>query len=386
MTARTGSAKAGRGTRAGTGDGPDPGARVVGRRPGAEGPRAAPRGVGRGVVFAVLGLGLGLAGLLAVALGSVSLPLDEVARILAHAIPGLGAAVTPDWPGSHEAIILSLRLPRVLLAATVGAALAVAGGAFQGLFRNPMADPYVIGVSSGAALGAALAFTAHPSVTLLGLGGVPLAAFAGAIATAFVVYGLSRVGRSVPIGNLLLSGVAVGALLSALVSLVVVLGRKHLDEIVYWLMGSLAGRGWTHLGVALPYLALGGVTLLLLGRDLNALLLGEEEAAHLGIPVERTKKIILAAGSLLTAAAVATCGVVGFVGLIVPHIVRLLVGPDNRVLLPVSALAGSLLLIVADLVARVAVRPGELPVGVVTAIIGGPFFLYLLRRSRSGVL
>jgi iron complex transport system permease protein len=342
--------------------------------------------VGRGLVFAVLGLGLGVAGLWAVALGSVSLPLDEVARILAHAVPGLGAAVTPDWPGSHEAIILSLRLPRVLLAATVGAALAVAGGAFQGLFRNPMADPYVIGVSSGAALGAALAFAAHPSVTLLGLGGVPLAAFAGAIATAFVVYKLSRVGRSVPIGNLLLSGVAVGALLSAMVSLVVVLGRKHLDEIVYWLMGSLAGRGWTHLGVALPYLALGGVTLLLLGRDLNALLLGEEEAAHLGIPVERTKKVILAAGSLLTAAAVATCGVVGFVGLIVPHIVRLLVGPDNRVLLPVSALAGSLLLIVADLVARVAVRPGELPVGVVTAIIGGPFFLYLLRRSRSGVL
>jgi iron complex transport system permease protein len=352
------------------------------RMPAAGGPRR----LGRGVVFAVLCLGLGLSGLGAVALGSVSLPLNEVARILAHAVPGLGRNVIPNWPDAHETIILSLRLPRVLLAAAVGAALSVAGGAFQGLFRNPMADPYVIGVSSGAALGAALALTAHPAVTAIGLSGVPLAAFGGALITVSAVYGLSRLGREVPIGNLLLTGVAAGAFLSAMVSLVIVFGRNHLDEIVYWLMGSLAGRGWAHLGTALPYLALGGTTLILLSRDLNALLLGEEEAAHLGVRVERTKGIILAAGSLLTAAAVATCGVVGFVGLVVPHIARLVVGPDHRVLLPVSALAGSLLLVAADLVARLAVRPGELPVGVVTALIGGPFFLYLLGRSRSGVM
>lgn len=366
--------------------GREPAAVDSGSRPGASSPRAASLRVARGLALGALGAGLVLVGIVAVATGSVTLPFREVVRILIHGIPGLGAGIAPNWPAAHEAIILSLRLPRVLLAMTVGASLGVAGGAFQGLFRNPMADPYVIGVSSGAALGAAIAITAHPAVSLLGLGSVPLAAFAGAMAAVLAVYSIARVGREVPVGNLLLSGVAVGALLSALVSMVIVFSRRHLDEIVYWLMGSLAGRGWTHLGAALPYLVVGSAVLLFLARDLNALLLGEEEAAHLGVPVERTKRVILAAASLLTAAAVATCGVVGFVGLIIPHIVRLVVGPDHRVLLPVSAVAGSLLLVAADLIARTAVRPAELPVGVVTAVIGGPFFLYLLRRSRSGVL
>ncbi len=320
-----------------------------------------------------------------VAAGSVSLPLREVARILVHAVPWLGVGVTPDWPAAHEAIVLSLRLPRVLLGVVVGASLATAGGAFQGLFRNPMADPYVIGVSSGAALGAALAITLHPGVSFLGLGLVPFAAFGGAIATVYAVYAIARTGRDIPVSNLLLAGVALGALLSALVSVVVVFSRQHLEEIVFWLMGSLAGRGWSYLGAALPYLALGTGVLMLFTRDLNALLLGDEEAAHVGVSVETTKKAVLAAASLLTAAAVATCGVVGFVGLIVPHIVRLMVGPDHRTLLPVSAVAGALLLVVADLAARTVVRPGELPVGVVTAMVGGPFFLYLLRRSRRMV-
>jgi len=348
-------------------------------------PRAASRRAGRRTALGVLSALLVGAGLLAVATGSVSLPLKETALIIASRLPGVGAAVVPDWPASHEAIILSLRLPRVLLACVVGAALAVAGGSFQGLFRNPMADPYVIGVSSGAALGAALAITLHPPVNLLGLGAVPAAAFAGALATVFTVYAIARTGRQVPVGGLLLSGVAVGAFLSAMVSVVVVFSRQQMSEIVFWLMGSLVGRGWTHLGTALPYLLCGSGVLLYYARDLNALLLGEEEATHLGVPVERVKKIILTAASLLTAAAVATCGVVGFVGLIVPHIVRLVVGPDHRTLLPVSGVAGALLLVLADLAARTVVRPAELPVGVVTAAIGGPFFLYLLKRSRSGV-
>jgi len=348
-------------------------------------PRAPSRWTGGRTALGVLAALLAGAGLVAVATGSVSLPLRETALIIASRLPGLGDEIVPYWPSSHEAIIMSLRLPRVLLAAVVGAALAVAGGSFQGLFRNSMADPYIIGVSSGAALGAALAITLRPPVNLLGMGAVPAAAFAGALATVFTVYSIARTGRQVPVGSLLLSGVAVGAFLSALVSVVIVFSRPEMSEIVFWLMGSLVGRGWTHLVVALPYLAAGSAVLLYYARDLNALLLGEEEATHLGVPVERVKKVILAAASLLTAAAVATCGVIGFVGLIVPHIVRLVTGPDHRTLLPVSGVAGALLLVLADLAARTVVRPAELPVGVVTAAIGGPFFLYLLKRSRSGV-
>ncbi len=360
---------------------------AAGRSRRAEGrPRAVTGRAKRGAAVAVLGGLLAAAAVAGIALGSVPLPVGEVLRILASKLPWAGSGIVPDWPGSHEAIIVSLRLPRVLLAAVVGASLAVAGGAFQGLFRNPMADPYVIGVSSGAALGAALAITFRPGVGLLGLGPVPLAAFCGALLTVLVVYNIARVGREVPVGNLLLSGVAVGAFLSALVSVVVVFSRRQLHEIVFWLMGSLAGRGWVYLGAALPYLVLGTAVLLYYARDLNALLLGDEEATHLGVEVERVRRTILAAASLLTAAAVAACGIVGFVGLIVPHIVRLVVGPDHRVLLPVSGLAGSVLVILADLAARTVVRPIELPLGVVTAVIGGPFFLYLLRRSRSGVI
>jgi len=344
------------------------------------------RRAGRRLVLGLLGMSLAGAVLAGVALGSVRLPLEETARILIHRLPLLGAVVTVDWPPTHEAIILDLRLPRVLLAAVVGAALSVAGGAFQGLFRNPMADPYVIGVSSGAALGAALAIAVRPRVDWFGLGAVPVAAFVGALGTVLVVYTLARRGRDVPVGNLLLSGVAVGSFLSALVSLVVVLRRRYLDEVVFWLLGSLAGRGWGHLAAALPYLVVGSAVLVSLGRELNALLLGDEEAAHLGVAVGPVRKVILAAASLLTAAAVATCGVVGFVGLIVPHLVRLVVGPDHRTLLPVSALAGAALLVAADLVARTVVSPAELPVGVVTALVGGPFFLFLLSRSRSGVV
>ncbi len=349
-------------------------------------PRAVSREAGRARALAVLAVLVGAAGLAGMALGSVSLPLSEVARILGHAVPFLGQGIATDWPASHEAIVLALRLPRVLLGLVVGASLAVAGGAFQGLFRNPMADPYVIGVSSGAALGASLAISLRFETGILGLGAVPLAAFVGALVTVYVVYRVARVGKEVPIGNLLLSGVAVGSFLSAMVSLVIVFSRQNANEIVFWLMGSLAGRGFAHVWAALPYLVGGTAVLLYLGRDLNALLLGEEEASHLGIPVERVKLVILAAASLLTAAAVATCGVIGFVGLIVPHVMRLIVGPDHRTLLPVSALAGALLLVGADLAARTLVRPGELPVGVITAVIGAPFFLFLLRRSRSGVV
>ena len=283
--------------------------------------------------------------------------------------------------GSTAVILFQLRLPRVLLAALVGAALAAAGTVFQALFRNPMADPAIIGVSSGAALGAIV-------VILLGAGGaldamgVSAAAFVGALLTAFVVYRLARLGPSVQVATLLLSGIAVAAIVSAVISLVMTFSGQNIRSIYFWLLGGLGARGWQSVIAALPFVAVGMALAAASAPDLNLIALGDERAAQLGLPVDRFKVVTLATGSLLTAAAVSVSGLIGFVGLMTPHILRLVVGADHRRLLPASILGGASFMILADLVARTAVRPEEIPVGAVTAVLGGPFFLYLLRRER----
>ncbi|MGI6412919.1 MAG: FecCD family ABC transporter permease [Syntrophomonadaceae bacterium] len=326
---------------------------------------------------------LAAAALLGITLGGVELEPLQVVLIILHELPIISSLIDPSWPDTHQSIIVLLRLPRVLLAGMVGAGLALAGAAFQGLLRNPMADPYVIGVSSGAALGAVIGMLLQ---SVLGFNipmAVPGFAFIFAMATIFVVYELARTGSQVPVMTLLLAGIAVGSLLSALVSLCMYLSGSQLHQLVFWLMGGFSGRGWIYVHIFLPYGLLGAGVIFIYSRELNVLLLGEEPAQHLGIEVEKVKRNLLIAAALITGACVAVGGLIGFVGLIIPHIVRMLIGPDHRLLLPAVAALGGVVLILADLAARVVVAPGELPVGIVTALLGAPFFIYLLRKQKS---
>jgi iron complex transport system permease protein len=276
---------------------------------------------------------------------------------------------------------MELRLPRVLTSMLVGCALAVAGATYQGLLRNPLADPYVLGTASGAALGAAIAVIIPIRVVVLEFGLLHGLAFVGALAAIFTVYRLSRVSGLAPLTSLLLTGYAVGSLLAAGLAMAMYLSGAALRQIFIYLLGSFDAATWARLAGALPIVVFGCVAIMLRARSLNGLLLGEQAAAHLGIDVRRERAILLALASLVTAAAVAISGLIGFVGLVVPHVVRLVVGPSARAVLPISAIGGAALLAYADLVARLL---GEIPVGVVTAVLGAPFFLLILRRARTG--
>ncbi len=307
----------------------------------------------------------------AAALGSVPVPLPETLGALLRAA---GAPV--QVPEAAYAIVVDLRLPRAVLAALAGAALACSGAVYQGLFRNPLADPYVIGVAPGAALGAVVAITA-------GLAGVAVsaAAFASAAAAVFCVYRLAATRRGTP-ADLLLAGLASGTFFAAVLSVVLALSHGSLQQALAWLLGSFGGRGWEHVRLAaLP--VLGGYGLARgLARDLDVLLLGEDEARSAGVEVRRTRALLVTSATLMTAAAVASAGLVGFVGLVVPHGVRRAVGPGHACLLPASALFGAALLVWADLVARTAAAPLEVPVGAITALVGVPVFLWLLWRRE----
>ncbi len=275
-------------------------------------------------------------------------------------------------------IVWQARLPRLFLAFAVGACLAVAGAIMQGFFQNPMAAPSIIGVSSGAALGATVAIvsglTAHASWVSL-----PGAAFVGALGTVVLVYLLSRRGGRTPVAVLLLTGIAVGSLASAISSLIMIRAQRgDLDLVVFWMLGSLANRGWTEVGFVSAYGLVGTLAAFLLARYLDVLSLGDEQAAYLGLNVESVRAAFLAIAALLAAAAVSTTGVIGFIGLVVPHITRILFGPEHRRLIPACALAGMFTLAAADLIANLG---GEIPVGIITAMLGCPFFLWLLRRD-----
>ncbi len=349
-------------------------------------------------------------------IGPVRIPPVEVAKIVLNAavvpagvevasagagplaLPGIDLTYRSPFAfpvdDVHERIVVLVRLPRILLAALVGFALAAAGTVMQGFFRNPMADPSIIGVSSGAAVGAVafIVFPAALSATLtvpvlggvdVGLSygtGVSLFAFVGALIAAFGVYAIAtRHGRT-PVATLLLAGVAVQTFLGAVISYLQLQAGESLRRIVAWLMGHLSGAAWSEVAVTAVVVPPLFLLLLVYARDLNVLLLGEEEAHGLGINVERTKRVLLAASALITAAGVAFAGVIGFVGLIVPHILRLVVGPDHRVLLPTAAFSGGAFLVAADTVARAGAT--ELPVGIVTAAVGAPFFMYLLMNRE----
>lgn len=294
----------------------------------------------------------------------------------------VGRAITGRSSGLADTLIVGVRLPRVLLAAVVGASLAGAGAIYQALFRNPLADPYILGVSSGAGLGAMLALVATAGATGLRYGAVPAAAFAGALITMLVVTRLASWRGRLDTASLLLAGVALSYTLAALTSFVMVFAREQMASVVFWMMGGLGSASWPYLAMVAPMFLVGAAFSLTVTRELNLMLLGDERAGHLGLDAKRFKMVVLAVASLLTAAAVAVAGLIGFVGLMVPHMVRLVIGPDHRVLLPASFLGGAIVLVVADLLARVVIAPIELPVGIVTALLGGPFFVWLLVRGE----
>jgi len=331
---------------------------------------------GVGGLLLMLWLSIGLAA----SIGSAKVSPATVSQVLVSLLPGLDLGV--NVPDRVATIILDIRLPRVLLAGLVGAALATAGATYQGLFRNPLADPYLIGVAQGAGLGATIGFLLPFSGAFSALGLIPMLAFAGALLSAGTVYALARVGKTVPMTTLILAGVALGAFLAAITSYLLVISGEQLHSIVLWLMGGFSLSHWGEVRVLLPYVLLGGSLIYLYGQPLNVMQLDEEQAQQLGVNVERVKLTLLVAATLITAAAVCFVGTIGFVGIIVPHAVRLIWGPDHRFLLPLSFLGGASFLILADAVARTVLGPTEVPVGVVTAFCGAPFFLYLLRRRK----
>src|SRR3990170_2186504 len=320
-------------------------------------------------------LALSAAGLLSILVGSVPLSFKD----LLDGLRSLGS----DIENTTGTILFSLRLPRTILIAMVGAALAGSGTAYQGLFRNPLADPYLIGVASGAGLGAVAAMSIHWSYTTLGLLAVPLAAFISGLATVAIVYALARVGQALPASNLILAGVAVSSFATALTSFLMLRASGELRRALAWLLGGATMSGWQPVLALLPYWVVGLGILLTFGHALNVLQFGDEQAQQLGLPVNRVRRWIIVAASLTTAAAASFAGIIGFVGLIIPHILRLLIGPDYRRLLPLSLIGGAALLLGADVLARVLLAPQELPVGIVTALAGAPFFLWVLRRSSQ---
>ncbi|MDO9556874.1 MAG: iron ABC transporter permease [Coriobacteriia bacterium] len=320
----------------------------------------------------------------AIMVGPMRIPVATVIEILLGHLPFVKSLVTPSWSVEQEIVVMSLRLPRVLLAFLVGGSLAVVGAAMQGLFRNPLAEPYTLGISAGALCGVALAMVAGVGVGVFGYFTIQGMAFAGAMGAILVVYSIARTGSKVRSETLLLAGIAVGFLLQAVVSFLKYMAPAEVTkDLVVWIMGSFSAAGWTDLKImALPaILGAGGV--MLFSKELNALYFGEEAAAHLGIEIQLVKLAILVLSAIATAASVAVSGIIGFVGLVVPHLLRMVLGADHRILLPACALAGGLYLVVIDAVIRVITNPIEMPIGIITSLVGCPYFIYLLRKKKT---
>ena len=321
--------------------------------------------------------------MLSAAIGAVVIPPTTLIQILVSKLPGV--TVNADWPKAFEVILLQIRLPHTILMALTGAALAASGGAYQGLFRNPLADPYLIGVAAGAGLGAVLAMALREQGRLSGIYLVPLAAFLGAILTVGVVYGLAYRRDAQTTTTLILAGVAVSSFATALTSYLMLRSQGELRRSMAWLFGGASLNGWEPVSAAAPYILLGLGVLLTTGHALNVLQFGEEQAGQLGLSVNRAKSVIVISASLATAAAVAFTGIIGFIGLIIPHMVRIVWGSDYRRLLPLCLFGGASALLLADLMARLVLAPQELPVGIITSLAGAPFFLWILWRNKKNM-
>lgn len=324
--------------------------------------------------------------MLAASIGSADLSLKDTAKAIASYIPGIRNLIDVESIDSQVFVIVSqIRLPRIFLAIFVGVALAVAGVIFQGIFRNPMADPYIIGVSAGASFGATLGLLMFTGFRLLNFSATSIFAFLGAIGVTFLVYNISKISKRISVVTLLLAGVALSALFSAINSFILMFRSHDLAKVVFWILGGLTAASWQQFILVAPIILVLVIVASFFMKDLNLISLGEERSSQLGVETERTKKILMVLASLIAAAAVSVSGIIGFVGLITPHIMRILVGPDHRRLLPASAIAGGIVLLFSDTVARTVLEPREIPVGIITSILGVPFFLYLLIRAKRNI-
>jgi len=329
-------------------------------------------------------IALGISIVFACTVGPEKIPFMVSMRLLLNKIPLINQLIDiSDIDQTYATILYVVRIPRVLGATLIGMALAGSGVIFQGVLRNPLAEPYVLGISSGAAFGATLMIVSGLSFTIFGMSATAIGAFIGALLTMYIVYNIARVGKNNSITVLLLSGIAISSLLSAMVSLMISMNRDQVERIVFWTMGSLSSVKMSHIELVYIPILLSVLVFLFFSRDLNVMLLGEESATSMGIDVAVLRKILLITASVATAFSVSISGIIGFVGLIVPHAMRLIVGPNHRYLTPSSLLAGSIFLIISDTIARTIIAPGQLPLGVITAIIGAPYFIYLLYRNSS---
>ncbi len=319
-------------------------------------------------------------------IGFAPINFSDILTILAKQIPFLNSSLhLPAVSNISETIIIQIRLPRIVAGALVGAGLAAAGVMYQGVFRNPMADSYLLGASAGASLGYTLAvlYSGSLALTFLGLGVFQAIAFVGAVLTVFLVYFMSRIGNKVPVTTLLLSGIVVNIFILAVQTVFELRSGRALIGIVAWIAGGFTNITWLDIYAVSPFVFAGIIIAYFFTKDLNMLAMGDDTAQHLGVNTERVRQILLLVSSLITAAAVSISGVIGFVGLIIPHMTRLVIGPDHRILLPTSAIVGAIFLILCDSLARVATGASELPVGVITALAGTPFFIYLLRKRKT---
>jgi iron complex transport system permease protein len=320
--------------------------------------------------------------LLGISIGSLSIPFSTIVDIFLY--KWFGVPLNATIPANLVQVVKAIRLPRVVLAFLVGASLALAGAAFQGLLKNALADPYTLGVSSGSSVGAVIVLFFGIQLPLVGTFTLPVISIVFGLCTLFLVLAFTRtIERKMSIETIILTGIIFSAFFSALISLMVALTGEELRQIITWLMGSVAMRGWNYTIMILPFFLIGSLLLLWNSRELNAFAFGETTAAHIGVDVAKRKIAILTGASLLTGAAVAVSGTIGFVGLVVPHMVRLVCGPNHRLLLPLSLLYGGAFLVLADLAARTIISPRELPIGVITSLIGAPLFAFLFFKRTK---
>lgn len=336
------------------------------------------------ITFIIMACILFISIILSSTLGVANITFSNSMQILMGKIPFINKLINVDnISETHKLIIINIRLPRIILSALIGAGLSVVGCVFQAIFKNPMADPYVLGISSGSALGASISIVMGISSMAFGIAGTTFFAFIGAIFTTVLVYFIAKTGTKLPTNTLLLAGVSVSFLFSSINSLIMIFNRDRVEQIVFWTMGSLASATWKQVISLFLFVIIGFILIIIYSRDLNLMLMGDETACNLGIEVNFVKKFLLIVSSIIIASCVSVSGVIGFVGLIVPHITRMIVGPNHKVLLPFSTLGGAIFMIICDTLSRILAPPAEIPVGAITALFGAPYFIYLLIKNKK---